>query len=232
MRSDIWKRLWRLLRKARLRRVRQAQLIFFRNGQRLLTGAAVGIGGAGGDHIQRVADDVGQNDGINGGGLAVERKAAALDGGQTLADGVHLDDIRAAGKQLLRDILRLLKRHKRGLKQCGAAAGDEKQHAVLRRKPFRQRQRGLRCAHAVFVRHRVSGLKDLQAADGTLTVPVFCNDCAGRNFAAENLIGGVCHDQAAFPMAMRTTRPVQEKPVSARCTAASGWTARIALVMI
>ena len=34
-------------------------------------------------------------------------EAPALDGGKTLADGVHLHNVRAAGQQLARDLLLL-----------------------------------------------------------------------------------------------------------------------------
>ena len=123
----------------------------------------------------------------------MQREPPALDGGQPLADGIDLHNIRAAGEQLAGDILQLGKRHQRRLKQRRAAAGDEKQHAILLPQSARQLQRSLRGAEPGLIRHRMPGLKDLKRADGAAAMAVFGDDCAGGDARAERVPRRVRH---------------------------------------
>ena len=81
--------------------------------------------------IQRVAQNIAEHDAEHLRGRTALCKPPALDPGQALANGVHLHDIGTAGKQLARDLLQLCAGDQRLLKQCTAAAGQQKQHRVL-----------------------------------------------------------------------------------------------------
>ena len=100
----------------------QLQVILFRNGQRLFTGRMVRAGRAGGDHVQRVAENIAEHHRKHLCRGAGPGEPPALDPRQPFADGVDLHNVRAAGKQLLRHILQLRKRDQRRLKQRRAAA--------------------------------------------------------------------------------------------------------------
>ena len=173
--------------------LREAEIIFPDDFQSLLLRRGVGIGGAGGDHVQRVADDVGQNDRKNVRGAAMLCEAPALDGRKTLADGVHLHNVRAAGQQLARDLLLLGRLDQRQLEKRGAAAGDEKENRVVRAQSGGHFEDLLRGGKGILVRDRVPGLADAQRTDGAARVLVFGDDDAAADPLAERLIGGVRH---------------------------------------
>ena len=171
----------------------QAQAVLLRHSQRVGAGGGVGAGGAGGDHVQRVADDVGQNDRIDrcrGAGLG---KAAALDAGQALAHRVHLDDVGAAGQQLPGDVLQFPAGDQRLLKQRAAAAGQQKQHGVAGAQAADQFQRPAGGGKAVFVRHRVAGLVAGTAGQLALDMAVFRHHHAGGKPAAQAFHRGAGH---------------------------------------
>ena len=73
--------------------------------KRLGAGAAVGAGRAGGDHIQRISQNVRKDNGKHLGRGAMLGKTAALYGREPLADGVDLGDLRTAGKKLAGNVL-------------------------------------------------------------------------------------------------------------------------------
>ena len=136
--------------------------VFLRNGPGIGAGAAVGIGRSGGDHVQGIADHVREHHGEHLCRGAVGGKASALHGGEPLADGVDLGDIRPAGQELSGDMLQLLRIDQRCLKEGAAAAGQEKQHRVLGAQSHRQIQR-LPCGgKAALIRDGMPRLPDLK----------------------------------------------------------------------
>ena len=131
LRGNTAQHLWSLLCQQSLGLCRKLQVIFFRNGKGLCTGGGIRHRRAAGDHIQRVAQNIAEHDAEHLRGRTVLCKPPALDPGQALANGVHLHDIGTAGKQLARDLLQLCAGDQRLLKQCTAAAGQQKQHRIL-----------------------------------------------------------------------------------------------------
>ena len=73
-------------------------------------------------------------------GGAVRSEPSPLDRAHTLSEGVHLDDVRAGGEQLFRELRELRRRDQRLLKERTAAAREEKEHGVLRREVLRETQ--------------------------------------------------------------------------------------------
>ena len=63
----------------------------------------IGDGGAGGDDRGVVAGDVGHQQRDDAGRVSGGGEAAALDGGQVLADAIHVADARAAAEQVAVD---------------------------------------------------------------------------------------------------------------------------------
>ena len=177
----------------RERLLREAQAVLLRDGERLGAGARVRAGRAGGDHVERIAQDVGEDDGEHLRRGAELREAAALDGGEPLADGVDLDDVRAAGEQLARDVLQLRAGDERLFKQRAAAAGEQEEHGILRREPLHEVERRLRAEEGVFVRHGMAGLVAVDALDGAHHMAVFGDDDAALDAAAEAVPGGFGH---------------------------------------
>ena len=169
------------------------QRIFFHNGQRLLCGRGIRIRRPGGDHVQRIADNVGQDDGKHPGRCTVLREPPRLHAGEALADRIHLHNVRPAGQKLARDALLLLRCDERQLKKRRTAAGHQKQHRVLRRQPLRQSQRMASCRKGRRIRDRMPGLKDGKAADCTARMSMLRDHDTVRDPRAERLVCSVCH---------------------------------------
>ena len=104
--------------------------IFFDDCQRVLTGGWVRAGGAGGDHVQRIAEDIAQDDIVYLRRGTKLRESSALDGRKPLPHRVHFHDVGAGSQQLIRDILQLRSRDQRAFKKSAAAAGEEKEHRI------------------------------------------------------------------------------------------------------
>lgn len=172
---------------------RQAQAVLLRDAAGIGTGGGVGVGRAGGDHVQRIADDIRQDDGEYLCRGAVLGKPPALDGGEPLADGVHLHDVRPAGQKALGDGLELLLGDQRRLEEGGAAAGEEKEDGVLRRQAVREGQRLLRGGKGVLVGDGMPRLPDEQGADGALGMAVLGDDDAAVQPPPHAVAGGAGH---------------------------------------
>ena len=108
----------RRLLQAGPRRGRKRQRIFFRNGQRLLRRGRVRISRARCNNIQCVAENVGQNDRVDLRRCAVLGKTSRFYRGKPLADGIDLNNVRAARKEPVRDGLLLRRIDERELKKC------------------------------------------------------------------------------------------------------------------
>ena len=102
----------------------------------------------------------------------------AFHAGKALADGVHLHDVRAAGKELPRDVLQLFSGNERLFKQGTAAAGQQEQHDVLRVQAVDKFQCFLGRGEAVGIRHGVSGFIAAHTGDVAFHVVVFGDDDA------------------------------------------------------
>ena len=121
----------RFLLQQRKRPLTERQIVFFHNSQCVCAGRAVRGCRTGGDHIRRVAQNIGKHNDLHMGGGAPLGKSPALDGGQPLADGIYLHNVRPAGKKLVRDGLQFRPLHQRLFKQSAAAAGEQEQHRIL-----------------------------------------------------------------------------------------------------
>ena len=171
----------------------QLQIILLCDGHSLLAGAAVRIGRAGGDHVQRIAQNVGKHDGEYVRRGADLRKAAALDSGEPLADGVDLNDVRAAGQQLAGNVLQHCAFHQRLFKQRAAAAGKQEQNRVGFGEIRNQIQRGLSARKGILVRNRMAGLAALEIRDGAHDMIVFGDHNASVNALAQTVVRSLGH---------------------------------------
>ena len=138
--------------------IAEVQPVFPGNGNGLFRRGRIRRGRAGGDHIQRVAQNVREDHRLHLGRRAPLGKPAALDRGKTLADRVHLHDSRATGQKLLGDVLQLFSRDQRLFKQGASAAGEQEQHRVGFQQVLRHVQSRLRGQKAVLIGNRVTGL--------------------------------------------------------------------------
>ena len=160
-------------------------------------GGAVGRGGPRGDHVQRVPQHVAEDDAVHPGRGAGQGEPSALDGGQPLADGVHLHDAGPAGQQLAGDVLQLCA-GQQGLFQQGAAPARQKeQDGVPLTGAFGQVQGGLGGPERVLVRHRVPRLVAGNAGDLPLHMAVLGHHHPGIH-AAKGLDGGAGHGPGGF----------------------------------
>ena len=123
---------------------------------------------------------------------------AALHCRKPLADGVDLDDIRAAGQKLGGDILQFLPGNQGLFKQGTAAAGQEEQHGVLLCQIGNQIQGYLGGGEAVFIGNGMPGFITGNAVDGRFHMAVFGDDNSCADAASQNLPGGICHLPCGF----------------------------------
>ena len=110
--------------------------------QRGLRRGRVGHGRAGGDHVQRVAEHVGDDQRNEPPGAARPQQAAALDAAELLAHRVELLDVRPGRAEMPRDGQLVGQRNAfdRRRHQRRAAAGDQAQAKVVRPERFDQPQ--------------------------------------------------------------------------------------------
>ncbi len=92
-----------------------------------------------------------------------------------LADRVDLGDICTAGEQLTGQIGDVVQRNavQRQLKECAAAAGDQKEDSIICRQAGHKLQSAPCSCDAILVRNRMPSLDDFQMADRAFTVIVF-----------------------------------------------------------
>lgn len=171
----------------------QGELVLLRDGPGLGAGGAVRIGGAGGDHVQGIPQNVGQNDGIDLGRGAQLGEAAPLHRGQALSDGIHLHNVRPTGQQGAGELGQLLRRDQGALKQGGAAAGDQQDHGILGREVLDQLHGRPGPPEGALVRYRVPPFKDLTAGDVTLAVSMLGDHHALFQPGAQQLRGTAGH---------------------------------------
>ena len=112
-------------------------------------------------------------------------KPPALHGTHPLAQRIHRHDVRARGEQLLRQILQLLRRDQRLLKERTSAAREEEKHCVLRREPFGQVKCLLRRRKRIRIRHGMPRLMAGNIRYIALDMSILCNDNATVNTTAE-----------------------------------------------
>ena len=190
---DVGQFLGGFLSQQAARGIGQAQAVAVRNFQCLRAGGSVRIRRTGGDHVQRVADDVAEDHGVDMRGHAPQRKAPALDGGETLTQRVDLHDVGAAGQQLARDIGQLAGGDEGLLKERRAAAGEQKQHAVVLRQARNRLQRAGSGAVAVFVRHGMARFVDFQISQRAARMVVLGHNHARVDALAQTLVSGAGH---------------------------------------
>jgi len=74
-------------------------VVFRQHIKSLAEGRRVGGGGAGSNYIQRIADNIGKNEGYVSGRMDGFREPPTLDAGEVLSDGVEFIDIRPGLEQ-------------------------------------------------------------------------------------------------------------------------------------
>ena len=160
---------------------------------RLRAGGGVGGGGTGGDHVERVAEDVRENhleDARRGAGGG---EASALDAGEPLADRVDLHDVGATGKELARDVGEFNPGDERRLEKRRTAAGEEEHDRVVRGQTLHEVEDRLRRAERVFVRHGVPRLVADDVRKGMFHVAVLRHDDAAREAVSQDVARGGGH---------------------------------------
>ena len=188
----IVQHLGRFLRQKNFCLFRELQVILLRNGKRLCAGRGVRHRRAAGYHIQRVAQNIAQHDAEYLSRGARLREPPALDARKPFADGVHLHDVSATGKELAGDVLQFYAGEQRFFKQCTSSAGEQKQHGILRCQPLHQLQCLLGGRKAVLVRHRMSRFITIYSQDLAFDVLVFGHDHAAVH-TAQRFHRRVCH---------------------------------------
>ena len=178
--------------------VGEGEVVFFHSGPGIFPGRAVGISRSGGDHIQRIAQNVRQNDGVHLGGGAQLGKFAALDCGETLAQGVHLHNVCPAGQQILGKPGQILAGDQGTFKQGRAAARDQKDHSVLCSKILNQIHGGPGAAEGIFIRDGVTAFINRAAGNFALAVVVLGDHHAGGEAVSQHLGSALSHLPGCF----------------------------------
>ena len=101
---------------------RKTQAIFVCDCQGLSTGGIIRADRTAGNHIQRIAENITQNDTEHLRRGTQLGKPSAFDAGKPFAYGIDFHNIRAASQQLVCNILQFFSRQKRSFKQCASAA--------------------------------------------------------------------------------------------------------------
>ena len=175
------------------RPVRQRESVLLHHLQGLGAGGPVRTGGTGGDHIQGVPQNVREHHGVHPGRGAQLGKPPPFYGGQPLADGVHLHNVRPAAQQRLRQLRELLRRDQGGLEQGGAASRHQKHHRVLGLQVPHQLHGRLGPPEGALVRDRVSPLINGAAGDVPPAVAVLGHHHAGLQPLSQQPGGAVGH---------------------------------------
>ena len=174
-------------------RVAHLQMILIHNFLRLFAGGHIRGRGAAGDHVQRVAQNIAQHDGLHRRRGAVGREASALHAAQALAQGVHFHNVRTARQQLTGHVLHFRQRGAGLLKQCAAAAGEQEQHRVLRRQVLRELQHCLGAPAGVFIRHGMPRLIAGHSRQLALHMVIFRQHNARLNGRVQTVQRGLSH---------------------------------------
>ena len=188
----VVERFRRFLCQKRFRLFRQVQPILFRNGKRLRAGGGVRHRRAAGDHVQRVAQNITEDDAEYVCRSAALCEPPSLDPGKPLADGVHLHDVGPAGKELMGDVLQFPAGEQRLFKQRAAAAREQKQYRVLCGQPLHQLQRLFGGRKAVFVRDGMACFITVHPGDLAFDVAILGHDHAAVH-PAQCFHGGAGH---------------------------------------
>ena len=145
MRFDVVQFLRCLLLQQGKRLGRELQSVLLHHSHGLGTGAAVGVGRPAGDAVQRVTQNVTEDDTEYLRRLAGESKASALYGGEPLADTVHLHNVGTAGQQLAGNVRQFLTGNQGKFEEGAAAAGEQKDHRIISAETLNQVQRFFCC---------------------------------------------------------------------------------------
>ena len=208
LRLDIVQFLRGLLLQQRERLRREGEMILLHHRHGVGAGAAVGVGGTAGDAVQGITENVAEDDAEDPGRLTGQGETSALDGGETLADAVHLHDVRAAGQHLTGDVLQLFSGNQGQLEESAAAAGEQKDHRVIGAETVDQVQRFFCRREAVLIRDRMAGFKAADTGKLASDMVIFGDDHAVVNLA-ERVECCLCHlpgcladrDQQGTPLA-------------------------------
>ena len=195
----------------------QAEAVFFRDGRRLGTGGGVRHRGAGGNHIQRIPQNIRQHNGKHPGRFAAFREAAALHRGQALADGVDLHNIRSTGQKLAGDVLQHLGIHQGLFKQRAAAAGEQEQHRILPGEARNQLQRRLGAGEGVVIRHRMTGLPAVKISQRAHNVAVFGHHHAAFDPVPQAVPGCLRHLPGGFARGHQQHPSGEIHPLQSSC---------------
>lgn len=114
-------------------------------------------------------------------------------GGQPLADGVHLHNVRPAGQHGLGQMGELLRRDEGALKQGGAPAGHQEHHRVLRRQILHQLHGRPGAPEGVLIGDRVPPLIDGAPGDLPPAVAVLGHHHPGLQPVPQQPGGAVGH---------------------------------------
>ena len=166
---------------------REPQPGFLHNGVRVRRRRRIGMRGARGDHVERVAEDVAEDDREHARRCAVLCEPPALHRAHALAQRIHRDNIRARGEQLLCEVSELCSRNERLLKERTAAAREEKEHCILCREVLRQRERLARCGERVLIGHGMPRLHAAHMRDLAHHMIVFRNHDAAVDALAKHI---------------------------------------------
>ena len=192
-RRDIVQLLDRLRLEHLHHSVGELQVILLNYVQCILGRGAVGICRSRCYHIRMVAYDIRKDDGIYMCRSAYLRESAALDLRYPLADGIHLDYVRAACQQRLVDLGELLQRDSRALKECRAAAREQEQHAILIAQMLHRPDHRACSLYRVLIEHGMSRLVYGKPVYITLGMFILRDDISLVISALEAVCRRLCH---------------------------------------
>ncbi len=179
----------------------RAQGVAFEHGPGIGEAAGVGHGGSRGDDIERVADNIGEDEGHHGGRVREAGEPAALERLEVLAQAVDLADARATGEQFGSENLHIGQAETRGGQgeQGRATAGDQDDDQIARTETLQQDGEAVGSRDTARIGHGMAGLHQFdRVGGGAAQVAVLDHHQAGVKPGAEQVGDGVGHGGAGL----------------------------------
>ena len=171
-----------------------AQVEAVENGEGLGEGRDIRRGGTRSDHVERIADHVGEEQGLHAGRSRGAGELSSLEHGAVLPHGVELVDVGAGGQEQSRHRLLVGERDRRGggRRQRRAAPRDQHEHEIVGRGRLGQRPDLSRGCRAALVGHGMARFEQPDAPRGG-KVAVLDGDHAVGDARAPGLLDGRGH---------------------------------------
>ena len=171
--------------------------------------------GTRGDDVHAISENIGNQNGAHG--CAVKRlcKPPSADAADVFSHGIHLADVRSAGKQCAGRPAKILKREPFARSACegACAARHERKNEIAGPNAPEILQQRFAGADRAAVRHGVGSLEKPDFPERQ-SVPVLHDRDAARKTLAQNPFGAAGHGRGSFPKRNDMHRARRDEPLA------------------